>query len=715
MIISSKKLFTVLFAWLAVTQALQAQPTTRNSSRVETIIEDFNNNERKWDVKSYKAESYVIKDGHYYITTKKKSGYGFETKPFFINPKKPFIIETALQEVSGDNTNGAGLIWGYKSTKNYYRFVVTSNGQFNISKYKKGKFSHIAKWAKHEAIKTGYNVTNRLKMFSTSRGARFYINGKLVHTVSREEFKKHYFFGSRVGLIAYNNRVVKFDYLKIRRVKEDINLIANAKQGLKKENLGPNINSPFSDITPLISSDGNTLYFIRKDHPENIKRKKQDIWYATKEANGNWGKAKNLGRPVNNSAHNNIIAVSPDGNTLVVGGVYDAQGEYKKRGISIASRVASGWEVPKEINIKNYYNNSSFFGVCMSADRQKLVLALEREGGEGDLDLYVSFVQRDGTWSEPKSLGSRLNTFGGESAPFLAADDKTLYFSTNGLPGYGSKDIYVTRRLDDSWTRWSTPKNLGPDINSSDFDSGFKVTAQGDYAYLVSYTGKANKSDIFRIKLHESARPKPVVLVYGKVLNRKTGKPLGASIAYNDLNTGKLAGVARSNPKDGSYKIVLPYDKVYDFLASKSGFYSVSKHLDLSSVSKFKVIKRNLYLAPIIVGQKIRLNNLFFDVGKSALKSSSFAELNRLVSSMKSYPNMTIEVSGHTDAQGSPAKNLQLSKDRANAVLNYLKSKGIPTSRMQAKGYGQTKPLASNNTAQGRARNRRVEFMILKK
>lgn len=707
---SLKHLFAFTFLWLGL-HTTQAQRRTS----IESIIENFDNNDRKWDTTKYKKEAYTLKDGYYQITSQKENGFGSETKRFFIDPRRPFMLETAVTEISGRATSGAGLVWGLYNNKNLYRFVITTNGQYNIGKYKNGKFKHIVKWTKSEFIKKGHEVSNHLKIFGTSTGVRFYINRKVVHTMSKEDFKKNPFFGNYTGLIVFGNRVAKFDFLKIRKSKEVIHEIANAKQGYKKENLGSNVNSEYADISPLISSDGKTLYFIRKDHPENTKRKKQDIWYATMDAAGNWTKAKNLGKPINNAVHNNIISVSPDGNTLLVSGVYDEQGGYKKRGISISSRTNTGWEIPKEVTIKNYYNRSNLFGICMSADRQKLIMALERDEGEGGLDLYVSFLQKDGTWKEPVSLGKTLNAFGAETAPFMAADDKTLYFSSNSHPGYGGKDVFVTHRLDNSWKRWSKPKNLGPEINSFGSENGFKVTAQGDYAYLVSYTGKKRGSDIFRIKLHKSARPKPVVMVYGKVLNRKTGKPLAASIRYSNLNTGKLAGIARSNPKDGSYKIVLPYDKVYDFLANKSGFYSVSRNLNLKGIKKYKVIKRNLYLAPIVAGQKIRLNNLFFDTGKSDLKSTSFAELNRLVRSMKRYPAMTIEVGGHTDAQGNAQSNLKLSKARANSVLNYLSSKGIPSSRLQAKGYGQAKPLSNNNTIVGRARNRRVEFTILKK
>jgi len=685
-------------------------------AQVNTFYDGFKNNEEGWYAKEDKDASYVIKDGCYTITNRKEDGFAWDGFKFSVDPRQDFMLEVSVAELSGTTKNGSGLLWGMRSEKNYYQFLVAQNGYFSIGRFKKGRYQFIVKWKECKAIKEGFGETNKLTIKKNQQGVKFSVNGQLVHTISLQDFTYKYpFFGKYVGILTCWNKKAKFDDFKYVNVSPDINLIKNAQQGFKKEALGEGVNSKYSDILPLIAPDAKTLYFVRRYHPDNIEVGKQDIWYSQRKTDGTWSKAKNLGKPVNGTGHNGVLSASVDGNTLVVAQVYNPDGSTKKNGVSITHRTDQGWEFPKEIRIKNFYNKNRYVGRCMSADRRKMIFAIERNDSYGDLDLYISFLQKDGTWSEPKNMGPGLNTFGQEGGPFLAADNKTLYFSSHGLPGYGGSDIFVTRRLDDTWTKWSKPENLGKEVNSRKSENSYQVTAEGDYAYMVAYTNKQQKYDIYRIKLHESAKPEPVVMVYGKVLNRKTNQPLAARIVYNDLNTGKLAGIARSNPKDGSYKIILPYSKAYDFLATRRGFYSVGNHLDLKASSSFKTIKRNLYLAPIQVGAKIRLNNLFFDTGKSTLKTTSYGELNRLIRSMKRYPNMKIEIAGHTDSQGNPGKNLTLSRARANAVLSYLTAKGVPTSRLKSKGYGQTKPIANNNSALGRARNRRVEFTILAK
>ncbi|TNE73865.1 MAG: hypothetical protein EP333_06320, partial [Bacteroidetes bacterium] len=321
------------------------------------------------------------------------------------------------------------------------------------------------------------------------------------------------------------------------------------------------------------------------------------------------------------------------------------------------------------------------------------------------------------TWSKPQGLGLTINTRGDEDSPFIAADDKTLYFSSNGHPGMGGSDVFISRRLDDTWLNWSEPQNIGTSINAHNDEYGFKIAADGEYAYFYRRSsGDPNgmgEMDLYRIALSESARPDPIVFVVGQVFDSETKKPLSAEIVYEDLNTNTELGVANSEPVEGRYQIALPYGKVYGFLARKKDYYSVSESIDLTVKEGLKTVKKDLYLSPIKKGVTIRLNNIFFEHDKSDLLSQSFVELNRLVSLLKANEEWKIEIGGHTDDTGSDAYNQTLSQKRASAVRAYLISQGISAERLTAKGYGESKPIASNETEEGKAENRRVEFKIL--
>jgi outer membrane protein OmpA-like peptidoglycan-associated protein len=272
----------------------------------------------------------------------------------------------------------------------------------------------------------------------------------------------------------------------------------------------------------------------------------------------------------------------------------------------------------------------------------------------------------------------------------------------------------MSRRLDDTWQKWSEPVNLGPEINTNDWDAYYSVAASGDVAYMVSSAGGFGNSDIVRITLKEEVRPNPVALVSGKVLDQKTGKPVEATITYYSLADNIEAGTARSNAT-GDYSIVLPYGKAYGFRAQAGGYYAVSENLDLTGLKSYQEIKRDLFLVPIEIGQVVRLNNIFFESGKATLKPESFEELDRVVKLLTDNPTMEIDLAGHTDNVGTDEANQQLSDDRSKAVYDYLTSKGILASRLSTKGYGETKPIDTNDTEDGRSKNRRVEFTIRKR
>lgn len=484
-------------------------------------------------------------------------------------------------------------------------------------------------------------------------------------------------------------------------------------EGVERQNLGVAVNSIYNDFAPVIAPDGRTLFFCRSNDPSNIGGGRQDIWTSELQADSTWGKAVNIGTPLNNREHNSLMSISPDGNTALVLDNYGTP-DGRHRSVALSRRVATGWGEPRSVDIKNYYHLGGERGFSMSNDGKVVVMAVNRHDSRGGNDLYVSFRINDLQWTEPQNMGSAINTIGQEGTPFIASDGSSLYFSSTGLGGYGGFDVYVSRRLDTSWTSWSDPVNLGPSINTSGADLYYTIPARGDLAYYVSSSNTRGEGDIFRVFLPDSVRPRPVALIYGRVLNKKTLEPIEADIVYEILGTGENVGTARSTPVTGAYKIILPVGHNYGFLATAPGFASVSDNIDLSAVTEYVEINRDLYLVPLEVGQALTLNNIFFDYNKSSLRKESRSELNRLAKILADNSSMEIEVGGHTDDRGSDQYNVKLSGERAKSVVDYVITQGIAPGRLSHRGYGKVKPIDTNTTDEGRQRNRRVEITITK-
>jgi OOP family OmpA-OmpF porin len=499
--------------------------------------------------------------------------------------------------------------------------------------------------------------------------------------------------------------------------------IITASTIVKIENLGPKINTEHPELRPTVSADGNILFFIVENHPKNTKynyiRNSQDIWYAIRNDDGTWSKAYHMDYPLNTYFYNAVFWISPDNNRILIRNAF-IDGDYVGNGVSMSYLDKDGyWSKPQMLKIKNYnkYDRGRQNGASMGHDGKTLLLYMSEQKNGMNNDIYVSFLQPDSTWSEPKSLGKKINLPNyNEMTPYLAADGVTLYFSSDRPGGLGDNDIWMTKRLDSSWQKWSDPVNLGEPINTPDWDAFFTLDAGGEYAYLTNSTDTYGESDIVRVKLLEREKPDPVVLVSGNVYNAKTKKPLSASLIYETLPDGMEAGNAISNPEDGAFKIVLPYDKNYLIRATADHFFAQSENLNLDSLIKagYKEIHKDLYLMPIEIGQVVRLNNVFFDFDKWDLRPESFVELNRVVKLLQENPAIEIEMSAHTDSFGSDEYNFKLSDNRAKSVMEYIVSKGIDPKRIISKGYGETKPVVDNDTPENRQLNRRVEFTILK-
>jgi OmpA-OmpF porin, OOP family len=487
------------------------------------------------------------------------------------------------------------------------------------------------------------------------------------------------------------------------------------------ENLGKLINSTYEEISPYITPDGSKIFFIREDHPQNtMVGQTQDVWWCKMQNDSIISEAKHLGFPFNTMVNNSINFQSADGQIRFMKGVFDKFGQFVKSGYSYTVMTPEGWSDPIAMNIKKYSKMSKgkYVGMCVSPSANVMILSFSEKKGHDRSELYISKRINDKNWTKPVKINGTLD---GDFAPFIASDNKTVYFSSYARGGYGSADIFVMKRLDDTWLNWSTPENLGPKVNTKDWDAYFKVSPSGRYAFMVS--SKDGNSDVYRLPLFsknkeeavisETVKPDPVIIVEGIVKDAETGNFLQANIEYVNLNTNNLEGVGRSAVTDGSYKVVLPYGSNYSLTAKKQGYYAENVNVDITNVGEFTTIKRDILLKPIKAEAVIRLNNIFFETAKSTLLPTSENELDGLVKIMNENPSLVIEIRGHTDNVGADGANQKLSEERAKSVVDYLVGKGINATRLSSKGFGETQPTASNDTAEGRALNRRVEFRVV--
>jgi outer membrane protein OmpA-like peptidoglycan-associated protein len=565
-----------------------------------------------------------------------------------------------------------------------------------------------------------YDPQDKEYLVFTNRKDTTHVNGRMLNIYLKETPYKV----AALKIVLDTRRIAGYNQIDavgigttMDPIRPVVNVIKDAPIQAKKENLGRTVNGPFDEICPVISPDGKTLYFTRAERLDN-----QEVWYAEIGADGAFGQAKNVGPPINTPLHNSSFSITPDGNTMLLNNVYKREGGMTK-GLSMTHRAQNGWGFPDKVVINNYYNDNDYAEFSLAQNGKVLIMTAQRTDSYGSKDLYVSFLQGDGSWSEPRNMGPVVNTADAETSPFIASDGVSLYYSTAGLSGFGSNDIYVSRRLDDSWLNWSEPQNMGPGLNTDGWDAYFTIPASGEFAYFVSTKSSFGENDIFRARLSKEAQPEPVALVYGNVYDAQTKEPLEAEIEYTAQEPvaktqggqTRESGKASAIPSNGGYKVVLPLRKVYQLSAHVSGFSNAEESIDLSQDSAYREIRKDLYLVKLEVGQTVLLNNIFFEQSKYDLLEESYPELDRVATLLKSNPNMEIQLEGHTDNQGDFMLNVELSRNRVLAVRDYLVKQGIDANRIQYKGYGSTRPVTTNYSEENRKKNRRVEFVIVKK
>lgn len=617
-----------------------------------------------------------------------------------------FAINVNLGQLSGSATSGYGILLGNHNKGGGFGFLISPQKKiYFYGKYKQSLIT-LRKWTL-ESMVQGMPKAN--DVWFIQKGGRwfFYLNGrKIFETFARKISNKELRFILNSNMKVAVNSVKVYGENKL----EKINAIEIEGE---KQKLTNTINTVYDEIAPIVSVDGEQLCFFRNNHPQNIgDEKKQDAWNSL-FVNGEWAAPTNYAYPINNDNDNFIISVSPDKNTMLVSGHYKKDGSSISDGISITEFINGKWTLPKAIQIEDWYNYSVYQGFQLASDNKTLLISADRADSKGGADIYYSLRKNDSTWSKPVSLGAVINTEGNEYTPFLAADGQTLYFSSTGHPGYGSLDIFMSKKKD-SWTSWTTPVNMGKKVNSKEWDAYLTVSASGDKMYFTSYSEDGVDADLYQIEVKEKeVKPEPVLLIKGKVLNSFDSSFVGTTLSIRDLETDEELAVARSNSVDGEYTIVLPAKNNYAFYAEEKGYYSVRQNVRLDSLVSYDEVTQDLLLTPFRVGEKIRLNNIFFIRGRAELTKNSYSELGSLVELLKENMEMKIEIGGHTDNVGKPHLNVKLSEDRAKAIKKYLVSQGISAKRLKTKGYGGSVPIANNKYEYTRKLNRRVEFIIL--
>jgi outer membrane protein OmpA-like peptidoglycan-associated protein len=487
---------------------------------------------------------------------------------------------------------------------------------------------------------------------------------------------------------------------------------------VKIENMGKALNSPYPDYSPVLTADQSTMIFTSRrvgstgGQTYDGGRFYEDI-YISHYADKTWSPAENIGAPINTEGNEATVGISPDGQEILI--YKDDNGDGNIYSTTLHGDV---WSTPVKLNSNinsKHWEPSAF----ISADGHAIYFASNRPGGFGGRDIYVSEKNETGDWGKAVNMGALINTEYDEDSPFIHPDGITLFFSSNGNKTMGGFDVFYSSLSDDG-SKWLEPVNVGYPVNSPDDDIFYVVSPDKTKAYYSSFKeGGYGEKDNYAITFLDQKRA-PLTLLKGLVKDAYNTVPQDVVITVTDNETEKVVGVYKPNSKTGQYMFILTPGKNYNISYDAEGFLFYSENRYIAKNTNYNELYKVIELPPVIVGSKIALNNIFFDFDKATLRKTSNVELKNILRLLTRYPNMVIEIGAYTDSKGTDAYNTKLSKERADAVVNFLIEKGIAKDRLVANSYGETMPAAPNqhvdgsDSPEGRQLNRRVELKILK-
>jgi outer membrane protein OmpA-like peptidoglycan-associated protein/tetratricopeptide (TPR) repeat protein len=521
-----------------------------------------------------------------------------------------------------------------------------------------------------------------------------------------------------------------------RQIQSNARFAKNAVQNPKPFNpinVGPGINTALPEYFPTLTVDGKTLLFTRRISDPRVEHyfAQEDFFVSNYGDDKKWGASIPMPTNVNTINNEGAPTIAPDGKSLIFVGCSDETGTYygeNREGqgscdLFFTKRVGNKWtnpiNLPGNVNTMHWETQPS-----LSADGKTLyfIRGMRNRDGKRDADIYVSYLQQDGTWGTAQRLPSNVNTPYAEESVCIHPDGRTLYFASRGHVGMGGSDLFVTRM--DENGNWSKPENLGYPINTIYDENSLLVAPNGDIAFFASNrAGGYGDLDIYYFELPQELRPVKTLYFEGKVFDAVTKNSIPGHFQLTDLKTGKVMIISDADKMDGTFMVALPINREYAISVTYPGYFPYTLNFNLLIPDGKDSYHLDIPLNPETSQKENVLANVFFDLGKSTLRPESKVELNDFVSYLKKNPKIRIELGGHTDSRGNKDENLKLSNDRAKTVYDYLVANGIPSSRLTYKGFGSTMPIISDaeiaklssdiEKEQAHQKNRRTVYTIL--
>ncbi len=478
------------------------------------------------------------------------------------------------------------------------------------------------------------------------------------------------------------------------------------------KNLGTDINSEYPDYTPLLTADEKTLFFTSR-RPGGTGDKydllddnlpMEDIYVSQQDSNGRWSSPQLISENINTKTHEASLSVTPDGQALFF---YNSS---KAGEGNIFQSKLKGEEWTVSMKLGNGINTEHLeVSASVSPDGNELYFVSNRPGGKGLKDIYRATKNEKGEWDNPMNLGDVINTPYNEDAAYFHPDG-SLYFSSQGHTSMGGYDVFVTTQNENG--DWTTPINLGYPINTA-FDELFFVwSADGKRAYFATHRDDSYGDRDIYVMHRPEHQESSVIVMKGVVKSKETNEPIEAVITIIDNKTGEQISHFQSNSSTGKYTLVLETGVDYGVTAKAKGYLTYSENIFIADTISFHEIEKDFLLEPLKKGSRVKLNNVFFDYDKAVLRPESHAELDIYKELINENPKLYLEIAGHTDSDGSESYNFDLSKRRSQAVINYFEKIGIDASRFLGVGYGESFPVATNETDEGKQLNRRTEIIV---